>query len=45
MWTGLVFILAIVPVLNAIGLNASEVFVLVGAVLMVIGCILHWLNK
>ena len=45
LWTGLVFILALVPMLKAIGLNANDVFILVGAVLMVIGCVLLWLNK
>lgn len=45
LWTGLTFILAFVPFLKALGLNGSEVFILVGAVLMVIGCVLLWLNK
>jgi hypothetical protein len=45
LWTGLTFILALVPFLKALGLNVSDVFVLVGAVLMVIGCVLMWLGK
>jgi hypothetical protein len=45
LWTGATFILALVPFLKAIGLNASDVLILVGAVLMVVGCILMWLDK
>ena len=45
LWTGITFILAVVPALHAIGLGASEVLVLVGAVLMVVGCVLMWLDK
>lgn len=45
LWTGLTFVVAFVPFLKAIGLNGSEVFVLVGAVLMVIGCVMLWFNK
>ena len=45
MWTGLTWILAVIPTLEAIGLHASQVLVLVGAVLMVIGNVLMWLDK
>lgn len=45
LWTGLTFILALVPFLKMLGLNGSEVIVLVGAVLMVLGTILVWINK
>ncbi len=45
MWTGLTWILAIIPMLDAIGLHGSSVLVLVGAVLMVIGNILMWLDR
>ena len=45
LWTGVTFILAIGPALDAFGLHASSVLVLVGAILMVIGCILLWLDK
>lgn len=44
-WTGLLFILAVVPALKAFGLQASDVIVLVGAVIFVIGCILMWMDK
>ncbi len=44
LWTGLTFILALTPVLKALGLNPSDVFVLVGGVLMVIGSVLMWFN-
>ncbi len=45
MWTGVVFILAVVPALKAFGLNASEVLVLVGAIIAIIGLFLFWLDK
>lgn len=45
LWTGLTWILALVPTLEAIGLHASPVLVIVGAVLMVIGCVLMWMDK
>lgn len=45
LWTGLVFILAIIPALKAFGINASEVVVLVGAILMLIGLVLLWMDK
>jgi len=45
LWTGLTFMFALVPFLKAIGLNGSDVLVLVGAVLMIIGCVLLWFNK
>lgn len=45
MWTGLTWILAIIPMLDAIGLHGSQVLVLVGAILMVLGNILMWLDK
>ena len=45
MWTGLTWILAIIPMLTAFGLHGSETLVIVGAVLMVIGNILMWLDR
>lgn len=45
LWTGLVGIVAVVPVLNLIGLHPSSVVVQVGACIMVIGCILMWINR
>lgn len=45
LWTGLTWMLALIPLLNAIGLKGSPVLVLVGAVLMGIGCILMWMDK
>jgi len=45
LWTGLTWILALIPVLEAIGLHANPVLVLVGGVLMVIGCVLMWMDK
>lgn len=44
-WTGLLFIVALLPFLTALGLNGSNVITLVGAVIMVIGVILQWLDK
>jgi hypothetical protein len=45
LWTGVTFILAVGPALEAIGLHASSVLVLVGAIFMVIGCVLLWLDR
>lgn len=45
LWIGLTFILAVTPALRAFGLQSSEVLVLVGAILMVIGCILLLMDK
>jgi len=45
MWTGLTWSMALLPVLSAFGLNGSPLLVLVGAVLMVVGCVLMWLSK
>lgn len=45
LWTGLTFIVAIVPALKAFGLAASNVLVLVGAILMLIGLFLLWNDK
>jgi hypothetical protein len=45
LWTGLVFIIALLPFLKLLGINGSDVIVLVGATLMVIGCVLMWMNK
>lgn len=44
-WTGLAFILAVVPALEAFGLAASGVLVLVGAILMIIGNVMMWMDK
>lgn len=44
-WTGIIFILALLPMLEALGLHGSPVLVLVGAVIAVIGCVLMWLDK
>lgn len=45
LWTGLTFIIALLPFLNALGLNGENVFVLVGAVIMIIGLVLMWMDK
>jgi len=45
LWTGIVFILALTPALDAFGLAVNEVVVLVGAILMIIGLILYWLDR
>lgn len=45
LWTGLVFILALNPVLNIVGLHGSNVIVAVGAVIMIIGLVALWLDK
>ena len=45
LWTGLTFVVAVVPALAAFGLAASEVLVLVGAILMIIGLVLLWLDR
>lgn len=45
LWTGLTFVVAVVPALKAFGLAASDVLVLVGAILMIIGLVLYWMDK
>ena len=46
LWTGLTLIVAVVPVAKAIGLSPdNQVIVVAGAILMVIGCVAHWLGK
>lgn len=45
LWTGLVFILALTPALEVLGVHPSSVVIVVGAVLMMIGCVLLWLEK
>ena len=45
LWTGLTIIMALDLFLRAIGLGASPVFGLVGAIIMVIGMVLMWLDK
>ena len=45
LWTGLTFIVAVIPALKAFGLQASEVLVLVGAIIMLIGLFLLWQDK
>lgn len=45
LWTGLVFIVALDPFLKIFGVSGSEVLIAVGAVLMVIGCVLMWFRK
>jgi hypothetical protein len=45
MWTGVIFIFAVVPALQAFGLQASSVLVLVGAIIAIIGLVLFWLDK
>ncbi len=45
LWTGIAWIMSILPFLEAFGLHGSPVLVLVGAVLMVIGCCLMWADK
>lgn len=43
--TGAAFMFAFNPILKAVGLAGNDVFVLVGAVLMILGTVLVWLNK
>ena len=45
LWTGLTFILALKPVFAALGLTISDVFILVGAIFMVIGMVLLWIES
>lgn len=45
LWTGLVFMIALTPVLKSLGADASDVLILVGAVISVIGLILLWMDK
>lgn len=45
LWVGLTFILAIVPALAAFGIHASDVIVLVGAILMLIGAVLLVMDR
>lgn len=45
LWTGLVLIMAINAVIAAFGGNSSDLLVTVGALLMVIGLVLYWLDK
>ncbi len=44
-WTGLFFIVAFSPAWTAFGGTASPVIAVVGAILMLIGIILMWLDK
>lgn len=45
LWLGLTLIVAAVPALKAFGLSASDVLVLVGAIIMILGDVLYWLDK
>jgi len=45
LWSGLTFILALMPTLEALGLHGSPVLILVGAILMFIGLFLLWQDK
>lgn len=45
LWTGIVFMLAIPAFLGLVGLTASPVIPAVGAVIMVIGLVVLWLDK
>lgn len=46
LWTGLFFIVAVGPALQAFGSNSStNVLAIVGAILMLIGIILYWFDK
>lgn len=45
LWTGLFFIVGATPALKVIGLSASEVLIVVGAVLMLLGCLALWADK
>lgn len=44
-WTGLFFILALIPALKAFGLLVDQVVVLVGAIIFGIGIFLMWNDK
>jgi len=45
LWTGLTTIIAVIPFLAAIGLSGSAVLTVAGAIIMVIGAVLMWLDK
>lgn len=45
LWTGLTFIVALTPALAAFGVKVDTAVVLVGAILMIIGLILMWMDK
>lgn len=46
MWTGLFLIVAFTYVLDALGSTASKgVFILVGAIVWLIGLVLYWIGK
>jgi len=45
-WTGLTTLLATPQILHAVGLQPdNSVLAIIGAALMVLGCVLMWLNK
>lgn len=44
-WTGVFFIIAIGPALEVVGLHASPVLAVVGAVIFAIGLFLMWRNE
>jgi hypothetical protein len=45
LWTGLTMVIALNPFLTAIGLSGGSVLVVAGAIIMVIGNIMLWLDK
>jgi hypothetical protein len=45
LWTGLTFIVALNPLLGMMGVSGSPVIITIGAVVMIIGCILMWIDK
>lgn len=45
LWTGLTFIVSFQPVVSAFSLNVSPALAVAGAVIMLIGCVLMWLDK
>jgi hypothetical protein len=45
LWTGLTLTIAALPFLKALGLAGSDSLVLGGAIVMVIGLVLYWMDK
>ena len=45
LWTGLTLYLAVPVFLKVLGLGGGDIFQVVGAVIMVIGMILLWMDK
>ena len=46
LWTGLTVIIALGTVLRQLNIGANDTTIaVVGAIIMVVGCVLMWLNK